>query len=185
MPAQMPQSWLGSLLAWLQAQCITPTLRIAPSPTLVQFHCWGKRLSLQVLFSSSHTKTDPWKHVATRSTAQKAGREESENQFGWKRSLRSSPTCDPRPPRPFRPWHWVQVQSFLKHFQGLHHLPGEPIPVPNHLSVKKFLPASNLNLPWCNLRLWPLVLSLPSRKQHLIHPYGHRHLNILSCSSAG
>jgi len=45
------------------------------------------------------------------------------------------------------------------------HLPGEPIPVLNNLSVKKFFLISNLNFPWCNLRPFPLILPPVRRDQ--------------------
>lgn len=36
---------------------------------------------------------------------------------------------------------------------------GQPLPMPDHLSMKKFFLKSTLNLFWHNLRLHPLVLS--------------------------
>ena len=44
------------------------------------------------------------------------------------------------------------------------HLPGEPIPVLNNLSVKKFFLISDLNLPWCSLR--PFLLILPPVRRY-------------------
>ena len=38
------------------------------------------------------------------------------------------------------------------------------------LSVKKFFLISNLNLPWCNLRPFPLVLLLVTWENRLRHP---------------
>ncbi|NXN36490.1 V1AR protein, partial [Rhinoptilus africanus] len=40
------------------------------------------------------------------------------------------------------------------------HFPGQPLPMFDTLSVKNFFLISILNLPWCNLRQFPLVLSL-------------------------
>jgi len=49
----------------------------------------------------------------------------------------------------------------FKHIQGwwLNHFPGEPIPVLYNLFYKEVFLISNLNLPWNNLRPFPLILS--------------------------
>ena len=50
------------------------------------------------------------------------------------------------------------LHIFFEHLQGwwLNHFPGSL----TTLSAKKFFLISNLNLPWCNLRAFPLILSL-------------------------
>ena len=54
-----------------------------------------------------------------------------------------------------KPWQdFKQVQGWW-----LNHLPEKPIPVINNPSVKKCFLISNLNLPWCNWRPFPLILS--------------------------
>jgi len=56
------------------------------------------------------------------------------------------------------------ISLFLEHLQGWwcsrkHHLSGQPEPLHHHSEKKLFL-ISNLNLPCCNLRPFPLILSL-------------------------
>jgi len=62
------------------------------------------------------------------------------------------------------------IQSGLKHLQvwGIHKLSGQPVPAPHHLpsggekrEKKNFSLTSNLNLPSCSLRPFPLITSLP------------------------
>lgn len=50
------------------------------------------------------------------------------------------------------PGRWVVESPSLEVVQ--------PIPVPHHSQGKSFFLTSNLNLPWCNLRPFPLALSV-------------------------
>jgi len=76
------------------------------------------------------------------------------------------------------------VYVFLEHLQAwwLHHLPGQPIPVPNHSSGEQVFLISRLNLPWRNLRPFPLFLLLikiprkVGEAQHLLYEGKSREL---------
>lgn len=91
----------------------------------------------------------------------------------WKRSSRSSsPACSHVAPYPLNHIAKCQVYSFSEHFPRwwLHHFPGDPVPMFNTVSVKKFFLISSLNLPCCNVRSFPFVLSLVAcEKRKSIH----------------
>ena len=81
------------------------------------------------------------------------------------RPLRSSsPTVNPTPPCLLNHVPKCHIYTFFEHHKGwgLHHFPGQPIPMPDHsfISVKNFFLISNLNLPWCNMRPLPFILLL-------------------------
>ncbi|NXP80557.1 TT39C protein, partial [Ramphastos sulfuratus] len=66
---------------------------------------------------------------------------ESWNWFGWQSSQRSpSPTSNPTPPWPPNPG--PKGHGHLQHLQGwgLHHLPGQPLPIPDHSGTKDIFP---------------------------------------------
>lgn len=67
---------------------------------------------------------------------------EPQHQLGWKRSLRSSPTYDWRPPHQLDHDSKSHVHNFFKDLQGwwLHYLPGLPTAVSNHHFCEEFLP---------------------------------------------
>ena len=50
------------------------------------------------------------------------------------------------------------IYTFFEHLQcwRLHHLPGQPVPMSDHPFGKEIFLTSNLNLPWRNLRPFPL-----------------------------
>ena len=52
--------------------------------------------------------------------------------------------------------------TFPEHVQAwwLHHLPGQPVPVPDHSLEKQLFLIPKLNLPWSNLRPFPLGQTL-------------------------
>ena len=61
----------------------------------------------------------------------------------------------------------MSMHNSFKYLQGwgLHHFPGSPVQCSITLSVNKFFLISNVNLPWRNLRPFPLVLSLVTREK--------------------
>lgn len=67
---------------------------------------------------------------------------ESWNDSGWKRPLSpSNPTCDRSPPCQSDESIECNIQSFLQCLQGWgRHLPGQPIPMPNHTGCEEILP---------------------------------------------
>lgn len=66
-------------------------------------------------------------------------------------------------------WH---VKSFLKHcWVWQHHFSGQVMPVlDNPASMKKFFLMSNLNVPWCRLRLCPCRRGNPTPPGHSLLP---------------
>lgn len=93
----------------------------------------------------------------------------------WKCPLRSwSPAVPPallRPPLTYVPK--FHIRTVFKSLQGWELYPGQPVQGldMDSLSTKKFLPISYLNLPWHNLRLFLLVLSLVCWEQSLTPPF--------------
>lgn len=78
--------------------------------------------------------------------------------YSWKSPLiSSSPTLDPALPSPSL-IPKCQMQMIFEHSPGwwLHHFPGHPLPLPDHLSSEEIFLISSLNLAWHDLR--PLFL---------------------------
>jgi len=63
--------------------------------------------------------------------------------IGWKRPLRSSsPTIHPTPPCLLNRIPKCHIYMFFEHLQGwgLHRLPGQPVPMPDHSFSEEFFP---------------------------------------------
>ena len=90
---------------------------------------------------------------------------ESYRIIGWKRPLRSSsPTSHPTTPcllNHILKWH---IYMFFKHLQGwgLNHLPGQPVPMPEHSFSKEIFP---------NIQSKPPLRQLQAIASHPIASY--------------
>ena len=74
--------------------------------------------------------------------------------IGWKRPLRSSsPTISPTPPYLLNHILKCHIYMFFKHLQRwwLHHLPGQPVPMPHHSSRKEVFPNTQSEPPLMQL----------------------------------
>ena len=63
--------------------------------------------------------------------------------IGWKRPPRSSsPTIHPTPPCVLNHIPKCHIYTFFEHLQGwgLHHFPGQPVPMPDHSFSKEIFP---------------------------------------------
>ena len=63
--------------------------------------------------------------------------------IGWKRPLRwSSPTIHPTPPCLLNHIPNCHIYTFFEHLQGwgLHHIPGQPVPMSDHSFSKQIFP---------------------------------------------
>jgi len=63
--------------------------------------------------------------------------------IGWKRPLRSSsPIINPTPPFLLKHIPKCHIYTFFEHLQGwgLHHIPGQPVPMPEHSFTKEMFP---------------------------------------------
>jgi len=89
---------------------------------------------------------------------------ESWNHFSWKNLLRlSSPTSNLT--LPSSALNYVSKRhtcASFKYLEGwwLNYVPEKPVPMPNNPFGEEIFLISNLNLPWRNLRPFPLTLSL-------------------------
>ena len=110
-----------------------------------------------------------------------------------KRPLRSSsPTANPTPPCLLNHVPKCHIYTFFEHLQGwwLNHFPGQPVLVPDHSFSKEIFPNIHLNLPWCNMRPFALVLLLITWEQrptqYLMESFlTRRHPMRSRCSSSG
>ena len=79
---------------------------------------------------------------------------ESQNHQGWKRPLRSSsPTINPTPLCLLNHVLKCHIYPFFEHLQGqgLHHFPGQPIPMPDKPFSKEFFPDTQSKPPLMQL----------------------------------
>lgn len=93
-----------------------------------------------------------------------------QNYLGWKKPEFIKLSINPaRPSPPLNPYPKCHTYTSLKSLQGcqLYHFPGHSVQCLTSLLVKTFFLMSNLNLPWCNLRLFLLVMLLISWEKRL------------------
>ena len=87
---------------------------------------------------------------------------------GWKRPLRSpSPTIRPTPPCLLNHIPKCHIHTFFEHLQGwgLHHLPGQPVPMPVTTTTLK--PYFGVGLVLLLIKSFAKLVSLPSEPQKL------------------
>ena len=105
---------------------------------------------------------------------------ESENQEGWKRPQWSPSPIPTDPTMPTAHIPHCHIPIVLEQLQGQwpHHLPGQLCHCITALYESKIFLTSNTNLPWCNLRPLPLILSLVTSKKrpNILLSIGRKHL---------
>ena len=106
---------------------------------------------------------------------------ESQNCRGWKGPLEIIETNPPAKAGSLHQVAQVGVQARLEYLQRrrLHNLPGQPVPVLRHLTVKKFLRTFVRNFLCCSLCPFPLVLSPRTTEKRLASPLWPPHLRYL------
>jgi len=100
--------------------------------------------------------------------------------------------CQSIPPMPTNSVPQCHIHMVLEHLQGrwIHHLPGQPVPVPHHSFKEVVFLISNLNISWHNLKPLPLILKnnvwgKRGEKKYVIQEFQTRKRNISNYQHTG